>query len=154
MHFTRYLAVLACSLLLTSCFDHEEDTTQGHVHGSGYAEWIKGPSSYPLSPRDALKTFDLQDGLAIDLVAAEPLVQDPVALSFDARGRMWVAEMTNYMLDVAGTGQTDPAGNITIVEDTDNDGIADKRTVFLSGISLPRAIDVSTLFRTSKLKGI
>ncbi|WP_432280200.1 DUF7133 domain-containing protein [Thalassotalea castellviae] len=65
----------------------------------------------------------MQDNLAIENVAAEPLVRDPVLISFDAKGRMWVAEMTNYMLDVAGTGETDPVGHIVILEDTNNDGI-------------------------------
>ena len=127
------LVVLSVSMV-SSCHNHQaENTDEPHVHGAGYAKWIKGPSSEPLMPADALKSFEVQAGLTLELFAAEPLVQDPVAISFDARGRAWVAEMTNYMLDVVGTGQDDPVGNIVIVEDTDGDNVADKRTVFLSG---------------------
>lgn len=139
----KYIAlVIIIALIVFYAFHHhdEGDGSTEHVHGAGYAEWVSGPSSDPLSPEDALKTFDLQEGLKIETVASEPLLHDPVAISFDARGRMWVAEMTNFMLDVGGAGQTDPDGKIVVIEDTDNDGKADKRTVFLSGISLPRTI--------------
>ena len=139
MKIAKSLPFLIFPLLLSSCFHHNDDKNE-HVHGAGYEAWIKGPSSNPLSPEDALKSFQLQDNLFIETVAAEPLVQDPVLISFDAQGRMWVAEMTNYMLDVAGTGETDPVGNIVILEDSDGDTYTDKRTVFLSGITLPRAI--------------
>lgn len=132
--------VLLCGISAFYFHHQNENSGAEHVHGAGYAEWMSGPSSDPLSPEDALKSFDLQDGLKIETIAAEPLIHDPVAMSFDASGRMWIAEMTNYMLDVGGAGQTDPDGNIVIVEDTDNDGIADKRTVFLPNIALPRAI--------------
>ena len=124
-----------CVVFLGACQHHQGETSGGepsdnkHVHGAGYAKWIKGPSSDPLSPADALKSLDLQKGLTIETFAAEPLVQDPVLISFDASGRAWVAEMTNFMLDVAGTKQLDPVGKIVIVEDTDGDNVADKRTV-------------------------
>lgn len=140
MKIARALHLLFFLLLLTSCIHHHEDKKTEHVHGAGYEAWIKGPSSHPLSPEDALKAFQLKDDLLIEIVAAEPLVQDPVLISFDAQGRMWLAEMTNYMLDVAGTGETDPVGNIVILEDSNNDNVIDKRKVFLSGITLPRAI--------------
>ncbi|GAA6204289.1 hypothetical protein [Thalassotalea sp. SU-HH00458] len=113
-------------LLLFIGYKHHQSENEGnieYVHGAGYEAWINGPSSHPLSPTDAVKAFELQDNLAIENVAAEPLVRDPVLISFDAKGRMWVAEMTNYMLDVAGTGETDPVGHIVILEDTNNDGI-------------------------------
>jgi putative membrane-bound dehydrogenase-like protein len=138
------LTPLCFLLLLSSCLhqhaDDNNDNRSEHVHGAGYETWLKGPSSSPLSPVDALKTFQLQDKLLIETVAAEPLVQDPVLISFDARGRMWIAEMTNYMLDVAGTGERDSIGNIVILEDSNGDNKIDKRIVFLAGITLPRAI--------------
>ncbi|WNC72787.1 c-type cytochrome [Thalassotalea psychrophila] len=137
----KWFSLLLCIFLLGACQHHEDENSDGeHVHGAGYADWINGPTSDPLSPADALKSFNIQKGLTIETFAAEPLVQDPVLISFDAKGRAWVAEMTNFMLDVAGTGQTNPEGNIVIVEDTDGDNIADKRTVFLNNIVLPRTI--------------
>ena len=59
----------------------------------------------PLSPEAALKTFHLPPGFRIELAAAEPDVVDPVALAFDARGRMFVVEMTDYPLDPVPRGK-------------------------------------------------
>ncbi|MDO6446957.1 c-type cytochrome [Colwellia sp. 1_MG-2023] len=142
MYKFKLFSICLLSLLFVTYFHHksENDNNIEHVHGAGYEAWINGPSSHPLSPSDALKAFQLQDNLSIENVAAEPFVRDPVLISFDANGRMWIAEMTNYMLDVAGTGETDPVGHIVILEDTDLDGKIDERIVFLSGIALPRAI--------------
>src|SRR5215207_1052296 len=53
-------------------------------------------NSKPLSPAEALKAFTLRQGLAIDLIAAEPAVQQPVHLSFDSRGRLWVTQYLQY----------------------------------------------------------
>ena len=51
-----------------------------------------------------MRTFKVAPGFRVELVAAEPLIQDPVVISFDAAGRMWAAEMTSYMPDAYGTG--------------------------------------------------
>ena len=87
-----------------------------------------------------MKTFTIAPGFHIELVAAEPLIQDPVALAFDADGRMWAAEMTSYMPDAYGNGEKEPNGKIIILEDTDGDGRMDKRSVWLDGQVLPRAV--------------
>ncbi|MFN7142014.1 MAG: dehydrogenase, partial [Limisphaerales bacterium] len=68
----------------------------------------KIPPSPVLSPAEALKSFKLQPGFRIELVADESLVHDPVAIAFDADGRIWVAEMTGYMKDYEGNGERDP----------------------------------------------
>ena len=112
------LIVIAVLTLVAACSDHESEG--GHQHGPGYAAWKEGPSSDPLSPQDALKSFRLQDGYHIELAAAEPLVQDPVALKFDARGRMWVVEMRDYPNGPA-SGQP-PLSRIRVLEDRDGDG--------------------------------
>ena len=100
-------------------------------------------SSAPvLSPEEALQTFELEPGFRIELVASEPLIQDPVAMDFDAAGRLWVVEMQSYMPDTAGTGEENPTGRIVILEDVDQDGRMDKSKVFMDGLVLPRAITV------------
>ncbi len=93
-----------------------------------------------LSPSDALKAFRTEAGFKVQLVAAEPQVVVPVAMTFDERGRMWVAEMTGYMPDTSGTGEDIPNGKIVILEDTNGDGSADTRTIFLDSLILPRAL--------------
>ena len=92
------------------------------------------------SPEEALKLMQLEDGLTIQLAAAEPLVNTPVALTFDDRGRMWVVEMQSYMPDTAGTGEESPTGKIVILEDTNRDARFDVRKIFLDSLVLPRAI--------------
>jgi glucose/arabinose dehydrogenase len=93
-----------------------------------------------LSPADALKTFKLPPGFRMELVAAEPLVFDPVAMTFGADGRLWVVEMRAYMQDVDGKGENAPIGTVAVLDDTDGDGRMDKRTEFAGGFVLPRAI--------------
>src|SRR5690348_13392665 len=65
----------------------------------------KIPPAPLLSPEDALKTFKLAPGFHIELVAAEPLVHDPVCMAFGPDGRIWVVEMSNYMPNVDGKGE-------------------------------------------------
>ena len=76
------------------------------------------------------------------LVASEPLVQDPVAIDFDADGRMYVVEMRGFMPNIDGKGEDRPIGRIVVLEDTNDDGKMDKKTVFLDGLVQPRALKV------------
>lgn len=98
------------------------------------------PPSPPLSWEEQHATFALPPGFAIELVAAEPLVQDPVAMTFGIDGRLWVVEMSGYMHDLAATGEALPTGSIAVLRDTDGDGRMDERTIFADGLVLPRAI--------------
>ncbi len=100
------------------------------------------PVAPVLTPKQALGTFRLPPGYSIELVAAEPLVHDPVAIDFDASGRLYVVEMSGFMPNVRGTGEQVPNGKIVVLEDTDNDGRIDKRTVFLDSLVLPRTVTV------------
>jgi mono/diheme cytochrome c family protein/glucose/arabinose dehydrogenase len=96
----------------------------------------------PLSPEDALKTFHMAPGYRLELVASEPLIQDPVAIDWDLHGRLWAVEMPGYMRDVAGSNEHDPIGRIVVLEDTNDDGRMDKRTVSADGLVLARALKV------------
>lgn len=98
------------------------------------------PPPKVLSPLEELKSFRIQPGFRIELVASEPMVEDPVAISFDARGRMWVVEMRGYMHDMQGAGEDQPTGRIRILESTRGDGKYDKATVFLDRLVMPRAV--------------
>jgi putative membrane-bound dehydrogenase-like protein len=105
---------------------------------------IMNKPSPVLSPQEAMKTFEVEKGFEIQLVASEPMVVDPVCMAWDDEGRLWVAEMTTYMADQYANGEEEPKGNIVVLEDLNGDGVFDpendKRTVFLDGIILPRAI--------------
>ncbi len=100
----------------------------------------KIPPAPVLSPEDALKSFRLQPGFRVEVVAAEPLVQDPVAMQIAPDGKIWVAEMTGYMPDVDGNGEDALNGKIVFLEDTKGDGKMDKRTEFATGLHLPRGL--------------
>lgn len=100
------------------------------------------PPSPVLPVAEALKSFKLAPGFAIEAFAAEPLVEKPIALDFDPSGRLWVCEMLGYMPDIDGKGEEIPQGRIVVVEDSDHDGKADKRTVFLDKLHLARAVAV------------
>jgi mono/diheme cytochrome c family protein/glucose/arabinose dehydrogenase len=96
-----------------------------------------------LSPADALKTFYMPPGYHLELVASEPLVQDPTAMDWDLKGRLWVVEMTGFVRDLeAREPNLDPIGHVVVLEDTDRDGVMDKRTVFADNLILPRAVKV------------
>src|SRR5687767_13294050 len=93
-----------------------------------------GADRHPvLSPEEALKSFRLEPGLRIELVAAEPLVINPVAFVFDGPGRLYVAEGRGYPDPVAGGGRT-TEGRIALLEDPDGDGRFDRRTEFATGL--------------------
>ncbi|SFW26392.1 DUF7133 domain-containing protein [Chitinophaga sancti] len=98
-----------------------------------------GPSPV-LDAKTALSHMQLEKGLEIQLVASEPLITTPVAMTFDDKGRMWVVEMMGYMPDTVGTGEEVPNGKVVILEDTTHDGIADTRKVLIDSLILPRAI--------------
>ena len=66
-----------------------------------------------------MKSFKLQPGFRIEIVAADPLVHDPVAMKFDEDGRIWVVEMRAYMPNVDGTGEDAKVCRVAVLEDTD-----------------------------------
>ena len=94
----------------------------------------------PLAPDSAIAKMHVEPGFEVRLVAAEPLVTAPVALSFDEQGRIWAVEMMDYMPDTAGTGEDAPTGKVVILSDKNGDGIMDNSRIFLDSLVLPRAI--------------
>src|SRR4051812_14556105 len=93
------------------------------------------PRTKPVEPADVLKTFQVRKGFHIELVAAEPLVIDPIAMCFDENGRLFVIEMRDY-----SERRAEKLGRIRMLEDTDGDGKMDKATVFLDHLPWPTAL--------------
>ena len=122
-------------------------TTYGFQSAPSNRPWPPGVQkvpvdSPPLPPAAALKTFYMPPGYHLELVANEPLIKDPVAIDFDTDGRIWAVEMPGFMPDVAAANERDPLGRIVVLEDTNADGVMDKRTVFADGLVLARSLKV------------
>src|SRR5580704_10648323 len=94
------------------------------------------PPGPPLSPAEAIAKMRVPEGFHVELVAAEPDLVNPVAMTFDERGRIWVTESVEYPRHSAGAGRD----RIKILEDTDGDGKVDKVTVFADGLNIPSGI--------------
>src|SRR3954469_25143924 len=99
-------------------------------------------NSPPLPAEKALGTFYMPPGYHVELVASEPLVQEPVAMEWDVDGRLWVVEMPGFMADLTGSNEHEPIGRVVVLEDTDGDGRMDKRTIFADRLVLARRIKV------------
>jgi putative membrane-bound dehydrogenase-like protein len=93
------------------------------------------PSGQPyLSPEESLKRLRVAPEFEVKLFAAEPLVVNPIAFTIDEKGRVWVIECFDYP---KRAGKNAPRDRIVILEDTDGDGVCDKRTVFAEGKDFP-----------------
>ncbi|CAN5256488.1 hypothetical protein BH23VER1_BH23VER1_08560 [soil metagenome] len=92
----------------------------------------------PLTPEESVKFAQVPADMKLELVAAEPLIVNPIYLSWDERGRPWVIETTDYPNNL----QSGNTGNdsISILEDTDGDGRADTKTVFADKLSIPTTL--------------
>ena len=95
-------------------------------------------SSPALPPDEAMAALHVREGYALELVAAEPLVVDPVAIDWGADGRLWVAEMADYPSGIDGKGK--PGGRIRVLEDIDGDGRYNQSTLFADGLNFPTGV--------------
>ncbi len=91
------------------------------------------PPGPALSPTEAIAKMTVPPGFKVELVASEPEIVNPVAMTFDERGRAWITESLEYPRQSPGPGRD----RIKVLEDTDGDGKADKFTVFADGLNIP-----------------
>jgi mono/diheme cytochrome c family protein len=103
---------------------------------------VPQPQSPPLAPADALNTFYMPPGYRVELVASEPMIQEPVAIDWDTQGRLWAVEMPGFMANITGSNEHDPIGRVVVLEDENRDGRMDKRTIFADGLVLARSLKV------------
>ncbi|HKD37304.1 MAG TPA: PVC-type heme-binding CxxCH protein, partial [Pirellulales bacterium] len=96
------------------------------------------PPNEALSPAEAMKRMTLPEGFSVELVAAEPDIVNPVAMTIDERGRFWITESIEYPRQSAGPGRD----RIKVLESTKGDGHYDKITVFADGLNIPSGIAV------------
>ncbi|MFI8605529.1 cytochrome C [Cellulophaga baltica] len=129
---------LFLGLLVTTIFSCKQKEYVDEIYEK--PEIIKEASSKFLSPEESMKTFYLPKGYKVELVASEPMVDEPITIAWDGNGRMYVAEMNTYMQDLDGTGTNRSISKIKLLTDTDGDGKMDKSTVFIDSLMLPRMI--------------
>lgn len=128
---------LGFNFFILSCENQHEPAVPGD-----FARIVldTNPPAAPISPEESIKKIQLPPGYHIEVVAGEPMVQEPVAIAWDGNGRMYVAEMNTYMKDAAATGEFEPLSRIKLLEDTNRDGRMDKYSVFIDSLLLPRVI--------------
>ena len=117
-------------------------------HSKRWAEGIEFQAAQPkprrpladgLKAEEAAKQMSVPQGFHVQLVAAEPMVHQPVAMTIDHRGRVWVAEAHNYPIRAPeGEGKD----RIIILEDTNQDGQLDQKTTFIEGLNLVSGLEV------------
>src|SRR4051794_15058968 len=92
--------------------------------------------NHPYSPEEAIEAMTVPPGFAVELVASEPEIVNPIAMTFDDRGRIWITESLEYPRKEAGRGRD----RVKILEDTDGDGRADRFNVFVEGLNIPTGV--------------
>lgn len=130
--------LLACAALTATAWAQLGDAAGERQVPLVPAEQI--PSAPAVAPEATLRNFVVAPGYQLELVACEPLVQDPVAIHFGPDGRLWVVEMRGFMPDLDGQGEDQPIGRVVVLQDRDGDGRYDDSVVFLDHLVLPRAV--------------
>lgn len=113
--------------------------------GIAYAMWSvaqrEGLEAKFLTPEEAVANMTVAEGYKVNVWASEPMMTQPMAFCWDDRGRLWIAENRDY--ESRGHGFSNAGDSrILILEDTDRDGVADSRKVFIEGLAFPAALAV------------
>jgi mono/diheme cytochrome c family protein len=98
-------------------------------------------TTFPIpTPEEAIEAIEVPDGYHLEVVASEPMVEEPAMIAFGPDGALYVCEWRTYMQDEYATGQLDPVSRVVKLVDTDGDGKMDERTVFIDNVLLPRSV--------------
>ena len=132
-----YVSLLSIAFCISSCNKSYKNSSSQY-----FTRVVQdtNPPVEPLSPEASIKKIQLPPGYHVELVASEPMIQEPVAIAWDGNGRLYVVEMNTYMKDANATGEYAPTSRIKRLEDTDGDGKMDKSTIFIDSLVLPRTI--------------
>ncbi len=115
---------------------HPVAAAQDSAKSAAYGKEL--PRVPPMSPEESMKAMVLQPGFRVELVAAEPLLHDPVAADFDARGRMYVVQLPQY--NSYAIKDFKERGSIALLADEDGDGRFERSTLFADDLAYPTAV--------------
>ena len=79
------------------------------------------PPASTFSPEDSLSTIRVPEGFRVELVAAEPMIEEPVCMAWGPNGELYVAEMRSYMRDIDMSGELEPVSRVVKLMDLNND---------------------------------
>src|SRR4051812_14624452 len=113
----RYLRLAPLALAVASPLLAQNGDRAGEAMPPPPAH-IKIPPAPVLTAEQALKSFTVAKGFHVELVATDPLIQDPISMQIAPDGKIWVLEMRGYMPDVDANGESAPIGDIAVLEDT------------------------------------
>ncbi len=132
--------LITCLVLTLAGRGVPAGAADGQGSASGASPQASSDAGQPpaKSPEESWHSIKVRPGFEVELVAAEPLVQDPIHFAWGPDGRLWVVEMGDYPLGVDGKGK--PGGRIKILEDTKGTGKYDKATVFLDNLPFPTGV--------------
>ncbi len=131
--FARLILAFVCSVMLLR-------TSAGQDFPEIYNS-ESDTQAKPMSPADAAAGFKVPAGFKVNVFANEPEVQNPIAMTWDARGRLWVAENFTYA-QRSQRFDMSLRDRVLIFEDTDGDGVADERTVFTDDVQMLTSIEI------------
>jgi putative membrane-bound dehydrogenase-like protein len=97
------------------------------------AAWTHAQVNGPVPPEDSTSLIQTAPGVRVELIAAEPLVQDPVAVAWDEHGKFYAVENVGYP-------STEGQGRVALLRDEDGDGRYDARTTFVDGLDFPNGV--------------
>jgi putative membrane-bound dehydrogenase-like protein len=131
--FVISLAALLALVAVGRLVSQEKQPVETDAADKDYAAEL--PRIPATEPKDALKTFTVAKGFKMDLVAAEPLVTDPIAVAIDENLRMYVVEMNGY-----SENRDDKLSRIRLMDDKDGDGKYETSKIFVDKLNWPTAI--------------
>ena len=109
-----------------------------HIDQRTFGDLLGEQANQPRKATSSLRAMEARPGFRVELVAAEPLVMDPVDVAWGPDGTMWVAEMADYPMGLDHKGK--PGGRVVAIKDTDGDGRYDQRILFADGLETANTV--------------
>ena len=131
----RFFFLTGCVALTSSVFAVNPDSFNLDEKG-----WDPD-TTFPIpTPEEAAERIEVPKGYHLEVVASEPMVEEPASMAFGPDGELYVCEWRTYMQDEYATDQLAPVSRVVKLVDTDGDGKMDQRTVFIDNVLLPRTV--------------